>query len=94
VTKNPGPSPRLPSTSDPRSGRAEVQGDRELVDVVWRRFGLHVFLTYAGGDREHLTGDLVFAMDMAQDAGLKIVESSAAAVHWAKAVEASQSVQV
>lgn len=94
MTKDAGRDPRLPSTSDPLAGLAEVQGDRELVDVVWRRFGLHVFRTYAEGNREHRTGDLVFAMNMALDMGLKIVESSAAAVHWARVVEPSLSVQV
>ena len=59
-----------------------------MVDVVWRRFGLHVFLTYAAGDRELLTGDLVFAQDVAQGAGLRIVESSAATAHWVKDPEA------
>ncbi len=76
------------------SEHAEAETDRELVDVVWRRFGLHVFLTYAEGDREHLAGDLVLAMDMAQDAGLKILDSSAATAHWVKDPAASPSAQV
>lgn len=66
----------------------EVASEHEVVDVVWRRFGLHIFLTFAEGGREHLTGDLIFALDIAQDAGLKIVESSPATAYWVKDPEA------
>ena len=68
------------------SGEALSERGPELVEVAWRRFGQHVFLTYAGGEGEpeHMNGDLAFAAAMAQDAGLGIVESSPAAAHWVK----------
>ena len=56
----------------------------ELVELVWRRFGLHVFLTYAGDGRNHMNGDLRFATAMAEDAGLGMVESSPWMAHWVK----------
>ena len=67
--------------SSPMAAEAAVP-DPELVDVVWRRFGLHVFLTYAEGGRENLNGDLAFATAMAEDAGLLVVESSPWMAHW------------
>jgi len=72
------------------SENTRAEREREVVDVAWRRFGLHVFLTYAEGDIEHITGDIIFALDMADDAGLTIVESSAASAHWVKNPEAWQ----
>jgi len=57
---------------------------RELVEVLWRRFGEHVFFTYAGGDLEHVYGDLRFATAMAKDAGLVMVQSSPAVARWVK----------
>jgi len=61
-------------------------GGPELVDVVWRRFGQHIFLTYAEaeGEREYLNGDLLMATDIAEQAGLGIVQSSPATARWVK----------
>ncbi|HLN43952.1 MAG TPA: hypothetical protein VK215_15955 [Acidimicrobiales bacterium] len=56
----------------------------DLVEVLWRRFGQHVFLIYAEGEPEHLNGDLSFAAATAWDAGLGIVESSPAMALWVK----------
>jgi len=62
-----------------------AKGDPELVDVVWRKFGQHVVLTYAGGHgRDHKFGDLGYATAMAEEAGLKLMESSSAVAHWVK----------
>jgi len=65
---------------------SEEQGDPELVEVAWRRFGQHLFLTYAGvqGEPDHMNGDLGFATAMAEDAGLGMVESSPWMAHWVK----------
>jgi len=61
------------------------EGDPELVEVVWRSFGQHVILTYAGGHgRDHKYGDLGYATAVADEAGLELIESSAAVAHWVK----------
>jgi len=61
------------------------EGDPELVEVVWRSFGQHVILSYAGGhSRDHKFGDLGYATAMADDAGLVLIESSSSVAHWVK----------
>jgi len=59
-------------------------GDPALVEVIWRRFGQHVFLTYAEGGSEHMEGDLSFATAMAESAGLELIDSSPAVAHWVR----------
>ena len=75
----------------PRNRYADLQGvsahegDPELVEVVWRRFGQHVILTYAGSHgRDHKFGDLGYATAVAEEAGLELIESSSTVVHWVK----------
>jgi len=69
---------------DPMSGEARVERARELIEVLWRRFGQHVFLTYAEEEPEHMNGDLRFATAMAEDAELGIVESSPQMARWVR----------
>ena len=60
-------------------------GEPELVEVVWRSFGQHVILSYAGGrGREHKFGDLRYATSIAEDGGLELIESSSSVAHWVK----------
>ena len=67
---------------DARRWEDPIERDLELVAVLWRRLGQHVFLTYARGEREHMEGDLKFATALAEDAGLRVLQSSPAMTHW------------
>lgn len=67
------------------SGGGFEEGGPALMEVVWRRFGQHVLLTFAGASRpEHLNGDFSLAATMAEEAGLAMAESSPAMARWVR----------
>jgi len=74
------------------SGGSSIERDPELVAVLWRRFGEHVFFTFAGGGREHMNGDLRSTTAVAEGAGMSVLKSSFAVTHWVKAPSPGTSV--
>jgi len=86
-TYGPGPNTPLDPMIGLVAGGSTNKCDRELVDVVWRRFGQHVFLTFGEGGRDHKHGDLIFATALAEQAGLGVIQSSPVTAHWIKDAE-------